>query len=60
MGTMVPPIEENKIHEKRGRKALSQATSMVLIVSTLFHSYSHQVSAGRSSNYASFPFLRLP
>ena len=59
MGTMVPSTEESKMRQKKGREALSQATSMVLMVSTLFHSYSHQVSAGRSSNYASFPFLRV-
>ena len=33
MGTMVPPSEESKMWEKRGREALTQATSMVLMVS---------------------------
>ena len=33
MATMVPLTEENKLWEKRGQKALAQATSMVLMVS---------------------------
>ena len=58
MGTMVPSTEESKMSEKRGEEALSQATSMVLMVNTLFHSYLHQVNAGRPSNHASFNFLK--
>ena len=41
MGTMVSPTEESKMHKKRGREALSQATDMVLMVRTLFYSYLH-------------------
>ena len=37
MATMVPSIEESKMCEKRGREALAQATSMVLMVSILVH-----------------------
>ena len=36
MATMVPPTEENKLREKRGREALNQGTSMVLMVSIIF------------------------
>ena len=39
MATMVPPSEESKMREKRGREALAQATSMVLMVSALLHLY---------------------
>ena len=35
MATMVPPSEESKMREKRGREALAQAMSMLLMVSTL-------------------------
>ena len=59
MGMMVPLTEESKMREKRGREALAQATSMVLMVSAFFHTYLHQVNAGRPSNYASFSFLRV-
>ena len=34
MATMVPLSEESKIWEKRGREALAQATSMMLMVNT--------------------------
>ena len=37
MATVVPPTEESKLREKRGREALAQATSMVLMVSILAH-----------------------
>ena len=37
MGTMVPPTEKSKMCEKRGLEVLAQATSMVLMVSSLFH-----------------------
>ena len=59
MATMVPSIKESKMHQKRGWEALAQATSMVLMVSALFHSYLHQVNAGRPSNNAYFSFLRV-
>ena len=39
MATMVPPTEESKIREKRGREALNQAASMVLMVSAFFLLY---------------------
>ena len=32
MATMVPLTEESKLQKKRGREALAQATSMVLMV----------------------------
>ena len=46
MATMVPPIEERKMREKRGREALALAINMVLMVSALFHLYLHQVRIG--------------
>ena len=39
MATMVPPTEESKLREKRGREALNQGTNMVLMVSTPFLLY---------------------
>ena len=36
MATMVSPTEESKLREKRGREALNQGTSMVLLVSIPF------------------------
>ena len=33
MATMVPPSKESNMREKRGREALAQATSMMLMVS---------------------------
>ena len=36
MATMVPPTEERKLREKRGREALNQAASMVLMATTFF------------------------
>ena len=39
MATMVPPDEESKLREKRGREALDQGTSMVLLVSVPFPLY---------------------
>ena len=39
MATMVPPTEESRLQEKRGREALNQAVSMVLTVSTFFRLY---------------------
>ena len=36
MATMVPPFEESRMQEKKGREALAQATSMSLMVSTPF------------------------
>ena len=36
MATLVPPTEESRLREKRGREALNQAASMVLTVSTFF------------------------
>ena len=59
IATMVSSTEDSRMCEKRGREALAQATSMVLMVSALFHSYLHQVNAGRPSNDASFFFLRV-
>ena len=41
MATMVPPTEESKPREKRGRDALNQGTSMVLMVSTISLLYPH-------------------
>ena len=41
MATMVPPTEESKLLEKKGREALNQGTSMVLMVGALFLLYSH-------------------
>ena len=39
MATMVPPTEESKLWEKRGRDALNQGTSMVLLVGIAFLPY---------------------
>ena len=39
MATMVPPDEEGRLREKRGREALDQRTSMVLLVSVMFPLY---------------------
>ena len=39
MVTMVPPGEESRLGEKRGREALDQGTSMVLLVSVPFPQY---------------------
>ena len=36
MATMVPPTEESRLREKRGREALDQGVNMVLLVSALF------------------------
>ena len=36
MAMMVPPTEKSKLREKRGREALNQGTSMVLMVSVPF------------------------
>ena len=36
IATMVPPTEESKLREKKGREALNQGTSMVLLVSIPF------------------------
>ena len=41
MAIMVPPTEESKLREKRGREALNQGTCMVLMVSTIFLLYPH-------------------
>ena len=41
MVTMVPPAKESKMQEKRGQEALTQATSMVLMVSALSRLYLH-------------------
>ena len=37
MATLVPPTEESRLQEKRGREALNQASSMVLTISIFFH-----------------------
>ena len=50
--TTVPLTKESKMREKRGREALAQATSMVLMVSALFHFYLHQVRIGHTPNNA--------
>ena len=50
MATMVPPSEESKMQEKRGREALAQATSMVLMVSIFVHLNFYQVTVDRLSN----------
>ena len=39
MVTMVPPTEESKLREKRGREALNQGTSVVLLVGHHFLPY---------------------
>ena len=39
MATLVPPIKESILGEKRSQEALNQAASMVLMVSTFFHLY---------------------
>ena len=39
MATMVPPTEESRLREKRGREALNQAANMVLTVSTFLRLY---------------------
>ena len=48
--TMVPPIKESKLREKRGWEELAQATSMVLIVSIFVRLNLHQVTADCISN----------
>ena len=50
MVTMVPPTEENKLREKRGREALNQGTSMVLLMSSLFFLYFYQAVVDRHSD----------
>ena len=50
MATMVPPIEESKLREKKGREALAQAINMVLLVSILVRLDSYQLIADRLSN----------
>ena len=47
---MVALTEESKLREKRGREALAQATSIVLMVSILIHLNLNQVIAGRLPN----------
>ena len=42
MATLVPPTEESRLWEKKGREALNQVASMVLTVSTFFHLYCHK------------------
>ena len=37
MATLVPPTEESRLQEKRGKEALNQAASMVLTISIFFH-----------------------
>ena len=39
MATMVPSDEDSKLREKRGREALDQGTSMVLLESVIFLPY---------------------
>ena len=57
MATMVPPSKDSKMREKKGREALAQATSMVLMVSILVHLDLHQVTIYRLSNDSFlFPF----
>ena len=41
MAMMVPPTDESKLREKKGREALNQGTNMVLMVNTLFLLYPH-------------------
>ena len=36
MANMVPPSEENKMRDKRGKEALAQATNMIMVVSINF------------------------
>ena len=50
MATMVPPSKESKMREKSDWEALSQATSMVLMVSILVHLNFYQVTVDRLSN----------
>ena len=50
MTMMVPPMEESKLREKRGLETLTQATSMVLMVSILIHLNLHQVTADSFPN----------
>ena len=50
IATMVPPTEERRLQEKRGWEALTQATSMVLMVSILIHLNLHQVITDRLLN----------
>ena len=60
MATMVPPTEESKMQKKKGREALAQATSMVLMVSALIHLYLHQMGTSCTPNNAivfSFSFF---
>ena len=47
MAMMVPPTEESRLREKRGREALDQGVSMVLLVSALFSLYFYQVAVDR-------------
>ena len=60
MATMVPPFEESKMREKRGREALAQATSMVLMVSILVHLNLHQVTAYCLSNDLFLSLFKAP
>ena len=39
MAMMVPLIEESRLWDKRGREALDQGVSMVLLVSVLFSAF---------------------
>ena len=56
MATMVPPTEENRLREKRGREALDQGVSMVLLVSALVSLYFYQVAVARDPDNI-FPLL---
>ena len=59
MATMVPLTEESKLRKKRGREALAQATSMVLMVIILVCLNLHQVIVNRLSNdLFLFPFSK--
>ena len=35
LANMIPPNEESRIREKRGKKVLNQATSMIIVLSTI-------------------------
>ena len=58
MATMVPPFEENRMWEKRGMEALAQATSMSLMVSTLFKFSKWLLTAFVPNKFLTF-FFRL-
>ena len=44
MAMMVPPTEESRLREKKGREELDQGVNMVILVSALFSLYFCQVA----------------